>query len=102
MDLNARTVRLDPGTTKSGQGRVILIEGEILQVKQEQWERRKLQRFRVSPLLCFAHMFSTAREIRSEYFATFGPRPAKKQTSPAGYSMTFADCRSKYGSRRWP
>jgi integrase len=42
VDLNARTVRLDPGTTKSGEGRVIILEGEILQAVHEQWERRKV------------------------------------------------------------
>ena len=79
VDLNARTVRLDPGTTKSGQGRVIIIEGEILEVIQEQWERRKVAEIPgQSPTLLCPYV-STERGIRSEDFATFGPRPAKKQ-----------------------
>ncbi|MBI4528135.1 MAG: tyrosine-type recombinase/integrase [Deltaproteobacteria bacterium] len=42
VDLNARTVRLDPGTTKSGAGRVIILDGELLEAVQGQWEKRKV------------------------------------------------------------
>jgi len=35
-------VRLDPGTTKSGEGRTVSLEGELLEVMQAQWERRKV------------------------------------------------------------
>lgn len=41
-DLQARTIRLDPGRTKSGKGRIIALEGELLEVIQRQWERRKV------------------------------------------------------------
>lgn len=42
IDLQARTVRLDPGTTKSGEGRTIALEGDLLEVIQGQWEKRKV------------------------------------------------------------
>lgn len=42
VDLNARTVRLDPGTTKSKEGRLVILDGELLEALQEQWERRKV------------------------------------------------------------
>ena len=62
MDLNARTVRLGPGTTKRGQGRGIIIEGEILQVMQEQWERRKVAEIPgQSPTLLCPYVFHRKR-----------------------------------------
>jgi len=36
VDLNAAEVRLDPGTTKSGEGRVIYLDGELLETMREQ------------------------------------------------------------------
>lgn len=42
IDLNARTVRLDPGTTKNKKGRLINLEEDTLEVVQTQWERRKV------------------------------------------------------------
>jgi integrase len=42
VDLNARTVRLNPGTTKSKEGRLIILDGELLEAIQGQWERRKV------------------------------------------------------------
>jgi len=42
VDLTARTIRLDPGTTKSGEGRVIVLDGELLDVITKQWEERKV------------------------------------------------------------
>ncbi|MBI4524380.1 MAG: site-specific integrase [Deltaproteobacteria bacterium] len=42
VDLNARTVRLDPGTTKSKEGRLVILEGELLDAVQGQWEKRKV------------------------------------------------------------
>jgi integrase len=42
VDLNARTARLDPGTTKSKEGRLVILDGELLEAIQEQWERRKV------------------------------------------------------------
>ncbi len=42
VDLEARTIRLDPGTTKSREGRSIALDGELLQVIQRQWEKRKV------------------------------------------------------------
>lgn len=42
VDLSARIVRLDPGTTKNKDGRQVMLEEELLEVMQEQWERRKV------------------------------------------------------------
>lgn len=39
VDLNAAEVRLDPDTTKSGEGRVIYLDGELLATMQEQRAR---------------------------------------------------------------
>lgn len=36
VDLNAGEVRLDPGTTKNGKGRVIYLDGELFDVMKEQ------------------------------------------------------------------
>lgn len=42
VDLDARIIRLDPGTTKSGEGRTMALDGELLEVIRQQWERRKV------------------------------------------------------------
>ena len=42
VDLEAQIVRLEPGTTKSGKGRIIALEGELLELIQAQWEKRKV------------------------------------------------------------
>jgi integrase len=42
VDLNARTVRLEVGTTKNRAGRLVILEGELLETVQAQWERRKV------------------------------------------------------------
>jgi len=42
IDLNARTVRLEAGTTKNGKGRVLKLNGELLETIGAQWERRKV------------------------------------------------------------
>ena len=42
VDLPAQTIRLDPGTTKSGAGRTVALDGELLAVIKGQWEKRKV------------------------------------------------------------
>jgi integrase len=42
VDLNAQTVRLNPGTTKNDAGQMIILDGELLETFQKQWERRKV------------------------------------------------------------
>jgi integrase len=42
VDLNARTVRLEVGTTKNRAGRLVILDGELLETIQGQWERRKV------------------------------------------------------------
>jgi len=39
VDLEARIVRLNPGTTKNNSGRVIALDGELLATIEGQWER---------------------------------------------------------------
>ena len=39
MDLKARTLRLDPGTTKNGEGRVVYLTPELRALLAEQLER---------------------------------------------------------------
>jgi integrase len=41
-DLNARTVRLNPGSTKNDAGQIVMLDGELLQVIEAQWEKRKV------------------------------------------------------------
>src|SRR5262245_34172713 len=42
VDLNTRTVRLNPGTTKNDTGQLVILDGELLETIQKQWERRKV------------------------------------------------------------
>jgi len=42
VDLNARTVRLNPGTTKNDAGQLVILDGELLEAIRKQWERRKV------------------------------------------------------------
>lgn len=42
IDLNARSVRLNPGTTKNDAGQIVILDGELLETIQKQWERRKV------------------------------------------------------------
>src|SRR5262245_545859 len=42
VDLGARTVRLNPGTTKNDAGQMVILDGELLEAIQKQWERRKV------------------------------------------------------------
>jgi hypothetical protein len=36
VDLNARTVRLNPGTTKNDAGQLVILDGELLETIQGQ------------------------------------------------------------------
>jgi len=40
VDLRHGEVRLEPGTTKNGDGRVIFLDGELREVRERQWEHR--------------------------------------------------------------
>jgi integrase len=42
VDLHEKIIRLSPEQTKTGNGRVIAIDGELLGVLQAQWEARKI------------------------------------------------------------
>jgi integrase len=42
IDMEARTVRLDPGRTKNEKGRVIALEGDLWEIIRTQWEKRKV------------------------------------------------------------
>ena len=66
VDLPARTVRLDPGTTKSKEGRTVALEGELLGVVQGQLERRKVAEIPgQSPTLLCPYVFHrNGRPIR--------------------------------------
>jgi integrase len=56
--LNARTVRLDSGTTKNGAGRMVVLDGKLLETIKAQWERRKVAEIPgQSPTLLCAHVF---------------------------------------------
>jgi integrase len=58
VDLNNQTVRLDPGTTKSGEGRTVILEGELLELIKQQWERRAIVKIPgTSPTVLCAYVF---------------------------------------------
>lgn len=58
VDFQVRMIRLDPGTTKNKDGRVIALEGELDEVIQEQWEKRKVAEVPGhSPALLCQHVF---------------------------------------------
>ena len=42
VDMDNCVVRLDPGTTKSGEGRLLFLDGELLQVIQSQSDKRTI------------------------------------------------------------
>lgn len=42
IDLHAQTIRLDPGTINSGEGRTVALDGELLDVIKGRWEKRKV------------------------------------------------------------
>ncbi|HEX7230019.1 MAG TPA: hypothetical protein VF452_06460 [Candidatus Binatia bacterium] len=45
VDLNARTMRLEAGTTKNGKARVVKIDGELLETIEAQWQGRMVAQF---------------------------------------------------------
>jgi integrase len=42
VDLQAEEIRLEAGTTKNDDGRVIVLDGELLETLKQQWQRRKV------------------------------------------------------------
>jgi integrase len=83
VDLNARTVRLDPGTTKNGAGRTVMLDGELLETIQAQWERRKVAEIpgHSPTLLCpylFHHDGKPIRDPRKAW------KKARKDTKLTG------------------
>jgi Phage integrase family len=76
VDLDAREVRLNAGTTKNDEGCVIVLDGELLETLQARsGKSARLPRCRVTPLPCFARTCSTATESRSAISVTFGTTP---------------------------
>ncbi len=72
VDLQTKTVRLEPGTTKNKKGRTIVLEGELLEVIQRQWERRKVAEIpgQFPALLCpyvFHHDGKAIRDFRAAW-----------------------------------
>lgn len=62
VDLECRTVRLEPSMTKNKEGRVIVLDGELLQVIEAQWEKREVAEVpgQGTALIC-SHVFSSQR-----------------------------------------
>jgi integrase len=58
VDVDNRIVKLDPGTTKSREGRTVVLEGELLELIEQQWERRTVAEIPTkSPALICAYVF---------------------------------------------
>jgi integrase len=58
IDLQAQEIRLDAGETKNDEGRIIMLEGELLETLQAQWERRKVTQVPgFSPTLLCQYVF---------------------------------------------
>jgi integrase len=73
VDLNGRTVRLEVGTTKNDKGRLIVLDGELLETMQRQWERRKVAEIpgHSPTLLCpyvFHHDGQPVRDFRKAWY----------------------------------
>ena len=58
VDLDNRIVKLDPGTTKSGQGRTVVLDGELLELVQQPRDLRGVAEIpnKSSALIC-AYIF---------------------------------------------
>lgn len=74
VDLNARTVRLKPGTTKNDKGRLMILDGELLETVKAQWERRKVAEIpgQSPTLLCpfvFHRNGNAIRDFRDSWVA---------------------------------
>ena len=75
VDLQAEEIRLNAGTTKNDEGRVIFLDGELLETLKAQWERRKVAQIPGhSPTLLCPFVFHHSGGP-SEIFATFGRMP---------------------------
>jgi integrase len=58
VDLDNRIIKLDPGTTKSGEGRTLVLEGELLELIEQQWQRRAVAEIpNQSPALICSYVF---------------------------------------------
>ena len=58
VDLQAKEIRLEVGTTKNDEGVVIALDGELLETLKAQWERRKVVQLPGrSPALLSPHVF---------------------------------------------
>lgn len=68
VDLAAKAVRLDPGTTKNREGRTIALDGELLEVIQGQWERRKVAEIPgQSPTLLCPYVFHREGKVIRDF-----------------------------------
>ena len=81
--MNARAVRLDVGTTKNDKGRLVILDGELLEAIQGQWERRKVAEIPgQSPTLLCPYVFhrdgKPIRDFRKAW------NKARKETGLAG------------------
>jgi len=83
VDLHEGIIRLRPEQTKTGEGRVIAIDGELLGVLQSQWNQRKILAVpgQVNAAICpyvFHHSGRPIRDFRSAW------QNALKQTGLSG------------------
>jgi integrase len=65
VDLQAEEIRLNAGTTKNAEGRVIFLDGELLETLTAQWERRKVAQIpgQSPTLLCSFVFHNNGRPI---------------------------------------
>jgi len=92
VDLEGETLRLDPGTTKNDDGRVVYMPPELKRMVAAQVERvRTLERQlgRVIPFL-FPHLSGRSRASGARTIERRGRRPARMPAWPESCGMTFA------------
>jgi len=78
VDLGAKVVRLNPGTTKNDAGQMVVLDGELLEVIEAQWEKRKVVTMPgQSPILLCPYVFHrNGKPIRDYRKAWYDAREA--------------------------
>ena len=99
VDLNARTVRLNSGTTKNDAGQIVALDGELLEAIQAQWEKRRVVTIPGESLILLPYVFDAAGSVSKTIVRQGTRRKCARDEDP---SRLPADSDPGYGSRRCP